>query len=253
MTDHETRNCDGLKGNGDLLNADGAPLDASHGRAADCLRGARAVIFDNDGVLVDSEPISLLAYRNAIWEQGVQLAEEDDERYCGLTDADIIKDMESVYGKHLDLARFQERKRVLYFEYAQERPLPAFEGVRDFVQALRTAGMPYILASSGSREKIAFNLGRAGIAELFPAIVSGEDFHRGKPDPEIFLKSAEKLGVAPAECVVVEDSINGLKAARAAGAIAVGITNTFRRAQLEPYADLVVDSLTELRISMLGR
>jgi HAD superfamily hydrolase (TIGR01509 family) len=220
---------------------------------AERLRGARAVIFDNDGVLVDSEPISLLAYRNAIWEQGVQLAEEDDERYCGLTDADIIKDMQTVYGRSLDLVRFQERKRLLYFEYAKEQPLPPFEGVREIVQALRDAGMPHILASSGSREKISFNLGRAGIEALFPAIVSGEDFHRGKPDPEIFLKSAEKLGIPPGECVVVEDSINGLKAARAAGTIAVGVTNTFRRAQLEPYADIVVDSLTELREAMLGR
>jgi HAD superfamily hydrolase (TIGR01509 family) len=237
----------------DHANTDCGEVVTNAAGAARCLRGARAVIFDNDGVLVDSEPISLLAYRNAIWEQGVQLAEEDDERYCGLTDTDIIKDMEQVYGRGLDLARFQERKRTLYFEYAKEQPLPAFEGVREFVQALRAAGVPYILASSGSREKIGFNLGRAGIVDLFPAIVSGEDFHRGKPDPEIFLKSAEKLGVHPSECVVVEDSINGLKAARAAGTIAVGITNTFRREQLEPHADLVVDTLSELRAAMPRR
>lgn len=210
------------------------------------------MIFDNDGVLVDSEHISLQAYRQAIHEQGVDLREEDDMRYCGLTDADIIRDMCTAYGADLDLALFSERKRVLYFELADAAgQMRVFPGVRELLESLRAADVPYALASSGSREKIAFNLNHAGIADMIPLIVSGEDFHRGKPDPEIFLCAAEKLGLPAARCAIVEDSINGLKAARAAEGFAVGVTNTFPREILEPYADLVVDSLEKFTLDVL--
>lgn len=205
-----------------------------------------AVIFDNDGVLVDSEHISLIAYRRAIQEQGVDLREEDDDRYCGLTDADIIREMVKVYDKNLDLALFSSRKNDLYYELAEASALPAFPGAREFILSLRGEDVPYALASSGSRKKIAFNLGRAGLDDLFDLVVSGEDFERGKPDPQIFLKAAERLGVPPARCAVIEDSINGLLAARAAGALAVGITNTFAAEKLAAYSDLLVASMAEL-------
>ncbi|MCX7963905.1 MAG: HAD family phosphatase [Candidatus Sumerlaea chitinivorans] len=230
------------------------------------------VIFDNDGVLVDSEHISLKAYRQAIREQGVELREEDDARYCGLTDADIIRDMREVYGADLDLERFSSRKRELYFELAAAAgAMRVFDGVRELLELLRANKIPYALASSGSREKILFNLRLANLLEYFdvPAefqgravqardaacrtgiIVSGEDFHRGKPDPEIFLCAAERLGLSPAQCVIIEDSINGLKAARAAGAIAVGVANTFPAEMLQPWADVEVSSMRELTLPRL--
>jgi len=209
------------------------------------------VIFDNDGVLVDSEHISLVAYRQAIREQGVDLREEDDWRYCGLTDADIIRAMRETYGAELDLELFSKRKKELYFELAQKEPFGAFDGVREFVAELQREGIPYALASSGSREKILFNLRLTGIESLFPVIVSGEDFHRGKPDPEIFVCAAQKLSLDPSQCAIIEDSINGLKAARAAGGLAIGVTNTFPRDTLAPFADLVVGSLRELSVKRL--
>jgi beta-phosphoglucomutase-like phosphatase (HAD superfamily) len=230
------------------------------------------VIFDNDGVLVDSEHISLKAYRQAIREQGIELREEDDARYCGLTDADIIRDMRKVYGADLDLKRFSARKRELYFELAAAAGyMRVFEGVRELLDLLQAKQIPYALASSGSREKILFNLRLASLLQYFDApaeghsgaeeangsvqrkgiIVSGEDFHRGKPDPEIFLCAAKRLGLSPAQCVIIEDSINGLKAARAAGAIAVGVANTFPPEMLTPWADVVVSSMRELTLSRL--
>jgi beta-phosphoglucomutase len=212
-----------------------------------------AVIFDNDGVLVDSEHFSIEAYQRAIAEQGVQLREEDSERNCGLTDADIIRDMKVTYGADLDLDLFSTRKREIYLELAGTGEMRVFPGVIELLEELRAAEVPYALASSGSREKIGFNLERAGISHLLPVIITGEDFARGKPDPEIFIRAAEKLHVAPGDCVVVEDSINGLKAARAAGAYAIGVTNTFPREKLAPHADHVVESITELRLESLRR
>ncbi len=211
------------------------------------------VIFDNDGVLVDSEPISLLAYRQAIREQGVDLREEDDWQYCGLTDADIIRAMRETYGAALDLERFSARKKELYFDLARRQLLRAFPGVRELIADLKARGIPYVLASSGSREKILFNLRNAGIEDLFPVILSGEDFHRGKPDPEIFLCAAERIGVSPAHCIVFEDSINGLRAARAAGSVAVGVANTFPSEQLRPWADVVIDSLEKVNVELMQK
>jgi len=182
----------------------------------------------------------------------VRLREEDDEKYCGLTDADIIRDMRQVYGADLDLERFSARKRQLYFECASAGEMRAFPGARELVAALRENRVPVALASSGSREKILFNLSRAGLDHLFSVVVSGEDFRRGKPDPEIFLCAARRLGLDAPRCAVIEDSINGLKAARAAGCAAVAVTNTFAASRLAPFADLVVASLAELTPARLG-
>jgi HAD superfamily hydrolase (TIGR01509 family) len=204
------------------------------------------VIFDNDGVLVDTEQYSIEAYRRAIEEQGVTLDTTDTERNCGLTDADIIRDMRDRYGAQLDLKTFSMRKAQLYHEIAAEHKIRLFPGVKSFISNLREMRIPYILASSGSRSKIAFNLEQSGLSQYFPMVVSGDDFQRGKPDPEIFLCAAEKLGLAPRDCVVIEDSINGLKAARTAGCFAIAVSNTFPREKLAPFADLVVQSLEEL-------
>ena len=209
------------------------------------------VIFDNDGVLVDSEQISLAAWREAMHEQGVEPRQEDDWQYCGLTDADILHAMRTAYGPALDLERFSTRVKQLYFELAQRCPLRPFPGVRELASALQAAGVPYVVASSGSRKKILFNLRSAGLDSLFPVVVSGEDFQRGKPDPEIFLRAAETIAVAPHHCAVFEDSINGLKAAHAAGCLAIGVTNTFPAQRLHPYADLIISSLTEVSVAQL--
>ena len=212
-------------------------------RAAD---GAAAIIFDNDGVLVDSEPVSLCAYRDAMGEQGVDLSDADDERYCGLTDADIVRDLERMHGRSLNLAQFEARKRELYLAHSETRGLPAFPGARQVLEVLRARGTPVALASSAPQEKIAHNLEAAGLVGLFEVVVSGEECERGKPDPEIFVEAARRLNMDPEKCVVVEDSINGLVAARAAGMFAVGVTNTFSRERLAPYADAVIAELGEL-------
>lgn len=133
-----------------------------------------AVIFDNDGVLVDSEPISLLAYQRGIEEQGLKLTEADLERNCGLTDADIVSDLEKVYGASLDQELFSRRKAELYKALAEERGLKAFPGARRLLEELRAEGIPYAIASSGSREKIGYNLQKAGLTDLVSVILSGE-------------------------------------------------------------------------------
>lgn len=210
-----------------------------------------AVIFDNDGVLVDSEAFSEHAYQIALREQGLEVDPADAERYCGFTDADILRDMQQRYQRTFDFNRFSVRKRDLYFEAAGAGIMRVFPGARELLRELQAAQVPYALASSASREKIHFNLKQAGLAGEFPHIVSGEDFERGKPDPQIFLAAAQCIGVRPEVCVVIEDSINGLKAASAAGMAGVGVSNTFPSDRLMSHAARVVGSLTELSVAAL--
>lgn len=211
-----------------------------------------AVLFDNDGVLVNSEPLSGIAYLRGIEEQGLKLTDADLERNTGLTDADIVTDLQEHYGVKLDEELFSKRKAVIYKELVMNGKLEAFAGTRRLLESLRDAGIPYALASSGSPGKIRFNLEQAGIADLIPVYVSGEELERGKPDPDVFLKAAAKVHVDPSRCFAIEDSLNGLRAARAAGMFAIGITNTFPRQKLEPLADLVIDSLDELTVERLS-
>ena len=210
------------------------------------------VIFDNDGVLVDTEAFSEAAYCTALAEQGVQADPADAARYCGLTDADILRDLESRMAMRLDFERFSSRKRDLYFDAARHKAMRVFPGVRTLLDQLKREQVPIALASSAPRDKIEFNLAESGLAGYFGEVVSGEDFVRGKPDPEIFLTSARQIGVPAARCIVFEDSINGLKAARSAGMLAVGVSNTFPVKDLQPFADEVLTTLENITVEHIA-
>lgn len=206
-----------------------------------------AVIFDSDGVVVDSEPFSLAAFRAAMAEQDVFLNDEDIMANCGLTDADICKYVLRKFGKQVDVDIFHARKQELYEQNVVKGQLKPCEGMEAFLLTLRSKDIPYALASSGSSRKIRFNLKRVGLLDKFPLIISGERVKRGKPEPDIFLLTAERLGVPCDRCVVIEDSLNGIEAAHRAGMVCVAVAGTFTSQALSS-ADFVVDSLAHLRI-----
>ncbi len=212
-----------------------------------------AVLFDSDGVIVDSEHISLIAFRQATEEAlGAPLPEEEIEAACGLRDSDIVARLRRHFTVDVDLDAYSRRKGELYREQARENPVRPFPGVRELLENLREQRIPFALASSGPRWKICFNLQSAELTELFDVIVSGEDVERGKPEPDIFIEAARRVGVAPERCLVVEDSINGIRAARAAGMACLAITNTFHSYQLN-QADRIVESLERLSVNDLAR
>jgi beta-phosphoglucomutase len=212
------------------------------------------VIFDSDGVLVDTEQISLQAFVSAVEtlfaDVSYTVSEEDILRNCGLSDRDICDYFKRSYGLEAELEEFVALKRERYLQLAAEREIRVFPGVRELLAELEQAGTPFALASSGAPEKIHFNLERAGLTDRFQVIVSAEEFARGKPDPALFLGAAERLGVKPERCVVLEDSLNGVRAAQAAGMACLAVTNTFPAKSLAE-ADLVVDSLTHVRAADL--
>lgn len=183
------------------------------------------VIFDNDGVLVDSEPISNRILADYLTEVGHPTTYEDSVRdFMGAAEHRIHEVVRERSG--LDLpAGFDERLHARVFA-AFERELAAVAGVGDVLEKLAADGVPYCLASSGTHERIRVALRKTGLSGRFGEgrIFSAQDVGRGKPAPDLFLHAAASLGVAPERCAVVEDSPLGVRAARAAGMDVFGFT-----------------------------
>lgn len=208
---------------------------------------AKAVIFDCDGVLVDSEKHSCYAL-NVLFERlfGVDIG-TDYSQVLGKS----VKDGFQYYLSKHELT-YDGNMEVLYREKEQvyqdlvRGSLQAFPGVVDLIESLLSRGTLVAVGSSGSHEKIAFSLSQACLDSYFEVVVSSADVPRGKPFPDLFLRSSDLLGVDPSHCAVIEDSVSGVQAAKAAGMMAVGVTNSFPRAVLEEAgADIVVGSLEE--------
>ncbi|MFF3158307.1 HAD family hydrolase [Streptomyces sp. NPDC057910] len=176
------------------------------------------IIFDNDGVLVDSEPISNTILSGYLTELGHATSYEDSLRdYMGAAIHRVHDLIQERTGQALP-ADFDETLHARIFA-AFERELQPVAGVTDVLGKLVADGVPYCVASSGSHERIRVGHLRTGLDEWFEDewIFSSEDVGRGKPAPDLFLHAAERMGVAPERCVVVEDSPLGVEAARAAG------------------------------------
>ena len=201
------------------------------------------VIFDCDGVLVDSEPLSERVSLEMIAEHGVAMpVEEMSARYLGTSDADMVRDIERRLG-----ATFPEG----FVDEMQARKLLAFrasvramDGVADAIGAIASAGVLLCVASSGPREATRIKLESAGLLGPFGGrLFSAYDVPRGKPHPDVFLYAAAQMGVAPARCVVVEDSLPGVQGAVAAGMRVLGYAPegggaTLRDAGADVFGDM---------------
>jgi HAD superfamily hydrolase (TIGR01509 family) len=211
-----------------------------------------AVIFDMDGVLVDTERFIAEAAIRFLRERGVEAKPADFLPFVGTGENRFIGGVAEKYGLRLDIEEAKRRTYEIYAEivHGQLEPLP---GVKDFIAAARARGLKLAVASSADAVKIGINLREAGIPEeTFGAIVSAHDVTHTKPDPEIFLVAAAKLGVPPAGCLVVEDALNGVKAAKAAGMRCLGLTTTFPADRLlEAGADAVAPDLSDVPTDVL--
>jgi len=205
----------------------------------------RAVIFDMDGVLIDSYRAHLAAWQRLGEELGRPISEEEFIPTFGRRNREIFHHLWGDAFTDDDIQRWGDWKEAEYRRIVTEH-FPGMDGAGELLDALAAAGFALAVGSSGPPENVEVALRGLGRARLFDAVVSGREVTRGKPDPEVFLKAAEKLGVEPRRCAVVEDSLAGLEAARRAGMTPIGLTGTFPREQLAEKAALVVDSLREL-------
>ena len=211
-----------------------------------------AVVFDMDGVLLDSEPIGYEAMRLVMRGQGAPYDEVENDEFVGRTTAESFRVLRARRGLRPEIGelvrQFCDAKIRLSREGA--RPLP---GVPEVLERVRAAGYRLALASSAEIPIIAATVETLGLADCFELRVSGEEVPRGKPAPDVFLEAARRLALAPRECLVVEDSRNGQLAARAARMRCAVVPCSATLGHDFTEADYRLQTLTELLPLLIPR
>jgi beta-phosphoglucomutase len=210
-----------------------------------------AVIFDLDGVLVDSYSAHFESWRRLYGELGIDYSEAAFAADFGRTSRDILA--RTLGGELSDerIRQLDDRKESLYREILRQS-FPAMDGALELIDTLAGDGFLLAVGSSGPPENIALSLEKLARAAKFSSIVTGADVTRGKPDPQVFQLAAARLGVAPSSCAVVEDAVHGIEAARRAGMTSIALTGTTPREQLA-HAHLLVDSLRQLSPALIRK
>jgi beta-phosphoglucomutase family hydrolase len=209
------------------------------------------VIFDWDGVIIDSSRQHEESWERLAAEAQRPLPANHFKVGFGRKNEWIIASFLHWTEDPAEVRRLSLRKEALYREIVLEKGIEALPGVHTFLQRLRDAGVPTCIGSSTHRENIATILGVMGFTGLFGGMVTAEDVSHGKPDPEVFLKAAAVTGCAPNRCVVFEDAMAGIQAARAGGMKVVGVATTHPAADLT-MTDRVVGRLDELEVADLA-
>jgi len=199
-----------------------------------------AVLWDLDGTLVDSEQLHWEAWRETMAAEGVPITWEQFKATFGQRNDSFVPLWLGAGATAERVARVGDAKEACYRRLVRERGLAPAPGAAARVRRLQVRGWRQAIASSAPRENVEVMLNALGLRDCFPAIVAAEDVTEGKPNPQVFLLAAERLGVPPQRCIVVEDAPAGIEAARRAG-----MRSIFVRGASAP-ADLAVDSLTEL-------
>jgi beta-phosphoglucomutase len=203
------------------------------------------VIFDMDGVLVDSYAAHLRSWRDVAVRHGLQLSDGDFARTFGRTSRDIIRALWPGTFDDDEVARFDAAKEARYREILDET-FPEMAGASELIRALHKAGFRLAIGSSGPPQNVSLVQRQLRSGELFDVTVNGTEVTRGKPDPDVFLIAARKLRIDPSRCAVIEDAPAGVEAARRAGMTSIGLLGTAPRERLAEHADLVVGSLRDL-------
>ena len=210
----------------------------------------KAVIWDMDGVIADTAPYHLRAWQEVFRQRGKSYTEDDFRSNFGKRNDAIIR---NILGSKITLRELEAiatEKEASFRESARDNinPLP---GAIELLQSLNERGFSQALGSSAPIENIRLVTRELGIEDLFQVIVSGMDVKEGKPSPQGFLLAAEKLGIEPQDCVVIEDATAGVTAAKRAGMRCLAVTNTSPKTKLA-RADLVVDTLEKVTVSDLA-
>ncbi len=209
------------------------------------------VIFDLDGVLIDSGRFHLLAWYDLAEKCGYEMTEEFFTRTFGMQNYQVLP---VLAGRELEasvLTEQSEWKEERFRELAAGK-LEILEGAERLVRDLDDNDFKLAIGSSTARSNIEFILDNMPFAGCFDSYVVGEDVENGKPAPDTFLKAAEKLGLAAGNCVVIEDAVAGVESGKAAGMKVVAVTTTRKREDLN-QADVVVDSLAEISVEDIAK
>jgi beta-phosphoglucomutase family hydrolase len=212
---------------------------------------ARAVIWDMDGIIIDSAPYHLKAWQEVFSKRGLNFTGGDFHSSFGMRNDTIIGGFLGEGASGEEIAAIGREKEASFRLKIRQNPRP-LPGVVALMAALAERGLKMAIASSAPRENIELVIDTLDIARHFLVIISEKDVTRGKPEPDGYLLAAKRLGVKPENCLVIEDAIVGVIAARRAGMHCLAVTNSHPRDSLSD-ADLVVDSLEEISASDVAR
>ena len=220
-----------------------------HGLKAFC---PKAVLFDMDGVIIDSEPIHSSVKMDTFRHFGLSLDERDLVRYMGRTSEAIFSEVLAASGRRdLSVSDLTEYKHQHYLEVLKSGEIEPVRGAVELIRAIPAARIPLALATSSWSGVMETVLDRFGIRSCFQSVLSGGDLPKSKPDPAIYRISARRLGVEPERCVVLEDTKNGILAAKNAGMYCIAYRNPHSGQQDLSLADRIVEDLAELRLDTL--
>jgi HAD superfamily hydrolase (TIGR01509 family) len=211
------------------------------------------LVFDVDGVIADTETLNARASVEMFRQlYGVTVRSEDFRPFVGTGDERYVEGVAEQYGVAIDTQAAVQRRAQCFFSLLNSQPLPAAPGVLELVDAGRARpDMKLAIATSGQRAKQFPVIEGTGLKlDWFDVVITGDDVSRKKPDPQIYVLAASRLGLPPARCVVFEDAPVGVQAALAAGCRCVAVTGTVDREELAA-ADVVLDSLAELSLAQL--
>lgn len=202
-------------------------------------------VFDWDGVIINSAAHHEESWERLAREEGHVLPPDHFTKGFGMKNEYIIPNLLKWTAEPEEIRRISLRKEELYREVVKERGIETLPGVREFLAWLEENQIPRVIGSSTQRLNIDTSLGVLGLEGHFTDLVTAEDVSHGKPDPEVFLKGAEKIGLPPAKCCVFEDAHVGIQAAKAGGMRCVALATTHARETLTD-ADLIVDQLDHI-------
>jgi len=212
------------------------------------IKNTQAIIFDMDGVLADSEPLHFEAEMAACQKYGFTVPLSEWKNFHGKTSIDIFKYIVANYGQGAeDAEEIVQYKTEIYLQLAAEKVTP-IEGAIEFAKWSRKKFPQLALVTSSNLATKEMFCNKFSINNLFDVVITAEDITQGKPNPEPYAKAIEKLGTNPKNCIVIEDSANGILSAKGAGANAIGIMTSLNKTALgDAGADLVVANFLELQ------
>ena len=206
------------------------------------MSASRAVLWDMDGTLIDSEEFHWISWRNTLADEGITITHEQFLSSFGQRNDSILPQWLGTAATPERIEKIAKAKEELYRHLIIRNGISPLPGVADWVDRLHKQGWLQAIASAAPRANVEAVLQALSATHIFQAIVSAEDVHRGKPDPEVYLMAGSRVGVPPERCVVVEDAAAGIEGARRAGMRSIGVSRNGHHLG----ADVVVRSLDRL-------